>query len=35
LILAGAAVLLSVDLLVLALGVRIFRRETILTRWKS
>ncbi len=35
LILAGAAVLLSVDLLVLALGVRVFRRETILTRWKS
>ena len=35
LILAGAAVLLVVDLLILALGVRIFRRETILTRWRS
>lgn len=34
-ILAGAAALLAVDLLVLAAGVRVFRRETILTRWKS
>ncbi|MGH7572664.1 MAG: ABC transporter permease subunit [Gemmatimonadota bacterium] len=34
-ILAGALALLVVDLLVLAAGVRIFRRETILTRWKS
>ncbi len=34
-ILVGALALLVVDLLVLAIGVRIFRRETILTRWKS
>lgn len=34
-ILVGALALLAVDLLVLAAGVRIFRRETILTRWKS
>ena len=34
-ILAGALALLVVDVLVLLIGVRIFRRETILTRWKS
>ncbi|MGH7550413.1 MAG: ABC transporter permease subunit [Gemmatimonadota bacterium] len=34
-ILVGALALLVVDVLVLTAGVRIFRRETILTRWKS
>ena len=32
--LAAAVVLLAVDLGVLAIAVRLFQRETILTRWK-
>ncbi|MFN2251958.1 MAG: ABC transporter permease, partial [Anaerolineae bacterium] len=33
-VVAAALVLLVVDALVLALGVRVFDREAILTRWK-
>jgi len=34
LVLAGAAVALAADILVLFLAIRVFQRETILTRWK-